>query len=855
MKDNYKLSNTNTIFGEKKSMANINELTPREFEVLAANYARSIFPDYNWKITKAVGDYNRDFEAVVDDLSKWGEAKQTEEDSTAVSKGRWDPTLLSAILKNDVDELILVTSGWISLQYVVRARHLVGIKNMISKIIFVNGYLVNEWLKTHEGDFYNFGVKDVDLNSKIIKPAKFSGISKSDYCIIQVFDMYNILEPKNELSYHVPYNILITFFLKSDSNVRISVPNCFNINSVSYENLSDKSGTSKDITAKTIEIIAKQGYNQITISGNGDHSQYSGNSEIKVKINEISTYTCSITIKESPVIDKKLIEEIVKIEKEHNDSLHPNVNSVVNVTGISRNDITLISEKDQRFFYFHFNDSYCENAVELCKILALLIFGIYNDQGEQETIEEAINSTLNYCPTYLSKILIGAADPIYAVDTIKDLSINSKKYTIDKYSVPDRSIIFVEISNSTSFDILKLLEHQLASFKMQYNSSIVILSRKIDDKTADKPENENTNVLELIDKLQNNNVDEKDDVLAQLQKKANEYYNKSDFFRAKCLYDIIFQNIDLKDQNLYEVFKYADSLNHCDSLMQSKKFFTIAAQASDNDDPKREKKILEAQTELFNLRFWSLDVDTLVDDIDKMLEKHSKILLSNNGERALYAYYNCLNRKMVTQYLIGDYENAEKTFDKYIKSINSDNYMNYKAFAYMDSARGLYAKDLKMAECRLKQSHELLEKIHEKGNENRRYLDCNVELAYVDFITEYEKGNEPDIQNLESAVTQVRINGYTSMLIKCNLKLSACYLALGNTEVSSKCLNYVKGSCDFNDNPRVEMLYNNLFCALLSVINSSNAKKHGIAKDYRAKHIITFDTAAKKKINIEPRLW
>ena len=55
--------------------------------------------------------------------------------------------------------------------------------------------------------------------------------------------------------------------------------------------------------------------------------------------------------------------------------------------------------------------------------------------------------------------------------------------------------------------------------------------------------------------------------------------------------------------------------------------------------------------------------------------------------------------------------------------------MNYKAFAYMDSARGLYAKDLKKAECRLKQSHELLEKIHEKGNENRRYLDCNVETV------------------------------------------------------------------------------------------------------------------------------
>lgn len=60
--------------------------------------------------------------------------------------------------------------------------------------------------KTHEGDFYNFGVKDVDLNSKIIKPAKFSGISKSDYCIIQVFDMYNILEPK--MNFRIMFHII-----------------------------------------------------------------------------------------------------------------------------------------------------------------------------------------------------------------------------------------------------------------------------------------------------------------------------------------------------------------------------------------------------------------------------------------------------------------------------------------------------------------------------------------------------------------------------------------------------------------------------------------------------------------------
>lgn len=838
-------------------MSNIHELTSREFEVLAANYAKSIFPDYDWKITKAVGDYNRDFEAVVECLSKWGEAKLTENNATSVSKSRWDPTLLSAILKNDVDELILVTSGWIPLEYVVRACHLAGTTSAINKIYFINGYLVNEWLKIHKGDFYNFEVENVDLNIKGIIPNDFPKEAK---CIIQIFDMYNILEPQEQLSAIIPYNIHITFFVISDSNVHVSIPECFDIISISYVNLSDKSGTPKKIAEKNININAKQGYNQIIISCIGVNSEYSEiRNDIKVSINgdSIEKYKYSINIKKPSAIDNTLIEQISKIEKERSNCLASKVNSVVNVEGISRNDITFISDKFQRFFYFYFNDSYCENAVELCKILALLMFGIYNDQGEKKTVEAAINSTLNYCPTYLSSILIGTTDYVYAVETIKELQKTVEKYKSEKYNVPDKSTIFVEISSGTSSEIIKLLEYQLAFFKLQFNSSIVILSSKTDDNIDNHvkcKKTEDANELSLVDAV-NNNIAAKDDILSQLRKIAEKYYNRSDFFKAKFLYDIIFQNKAIKEQNLYDVFNYADSLNHCDSLVRSKSLFTIVSQTNSENDPEKEKKILEAQTELFSLRFWSLDVATLVDDIDKMLEEHLEILLKSNGDRALYAYYNCLNRKMVTQYLVGDYENAEKTFDMYIKSIKSDNYINYKAFAYMDSARGLYAKDLITAKFRLKQSHQLLGILYKNGDESRRYLDCNVELAYVDFILEYEKGNNPDILNLESAVTQVRMKGYKSMLIKCNLKLAACYLALGNTEACNKCLNYVKGSCDFKENPRVEMLYNNLLCGLLSVINNIYVKKYGIAKDYQPKHIITFNNSYKEKICIEPRLW
>lgn len=833
-------------------MNNIHDLNSREFEVLAANYAKSIFPAYEWKITKAIGDYNRDFEAIVECLSKWGEAKHTVNNATSVSKSRWDPTLLSAILKNDVDELILVTSGWIPLEYVVRACHMANTTNTINKIIFINGYLVNEWLKTHEGDFCNFEVENVDLNSKKIMPIDYPKAAK---CIIQVFDMYNILEPQEKLSAIIPYNIHITFFVISDSNVNVSIPDCFEIKSISYVNLSDKFGIPKTIPGKTISINTKQGYNQIIISGIGVYSQYSGNSnEIEVTINGVPIDKYSIIIKKPSAIDNKLTEQISKIEKERSNCLSSKVNSVVNVIGISRNDITFLSDKYQSFFFFNFNNSYCENAIELCKVLALLIFGIYNDQGEKKTVEAAINSTLNYCPTYLSKILIGTTDYIYAVETIKELLKAVGKYTTEKYNVPDKSTIFVEISNGSSPEVLKLLEYQLAFFKMQYNSSIVILSMKTDDNITCMQKTADVSELSLVDEIQNNTA-AKDELLAQLQKIANKYYDSSDFFRAKFLYDIIFQNKALKDQNLYEIFKYADSLNHCDSLMRSKELFTIAAKMNSENDPKKEKKILEAQTELFSLRFWSLDVATLVDDIDKMMEEHSKILLNSNGDRALYAYYNCLNRKMVTQYLVGDYENAEITFDKYIKSIRSDNYMNYKAFAYMDSARGLYAKDLKVAKCRLIQSHELLKKLYKNGMESRRYLDCNVELAYVDFISEYEKGNDPNILHLESAVTQVRMKGYKSMLIKCNLKLAACYLALGNTKICDKCLNYVKGSCDFSENPRVKILYNNLLCGLLSVINNIAVKKYGIGTNCQSRHIITFNNSSKEKISIEPRLW
>lgn len=835
-------------------MSNIYELSSREFEVLAANYAKFLLPDYQWKITKATGDYNRDFEAVVEQIDKWGEAKLTKYGNVAVSKSRWDPTILSAVLKNSVDELILVTSGWIPLEYIIRACHMAETTNNIKGIVFINGYIINEWLRTYTGDFDNFDEDTVNLNIKHIESTECEIITK---CLVQIYDMYNILEPTGEIFSIVPYRIHIAFFVTSNSLVEISIPKCFKCSTIDYSNLSNCSVTNViEINENnTINFTVKPGYHQVVISGNSEYNTHSaGSNIIEVKIDEHCVCAHSIAFKEPPTTDDFIIKQISEIEKVKNNCIVFGNNSVVRVTGVSRNDITSISNQGQRFFYFNFGGSYCQNAMELCKVLSLLQFGIYDNHGEKNTVEMAVNSTLNYCPTYLSNILIGAADYIYAVESVNLLTKSKRELTAEKYMLPEKSTVFIEISDKSDKEILDLLETQLANFVRQNNASTIIISNNHNVIISSFLTHSNLNEIQIIDDIKAQGVITEDNINS-LQRIADKYYEQTDFFKAKFFYDLIYFNSGI-NYDLFEVFKYADSLNHCGSMLHSKEMFLLAAQMSSDDNEERELKILEAQTELFNLRFWSLDVSNLVNDINSIIEKHSNILLKENcGPRALYAYYNCLNRKMVTQYLIGDYKNAEVTFNKYVNSIRSDGYANYKAFAYMDSARGLYAKDIRTAKKRLSAALEILKELSDANMERRRYLDCNVEMAYVDFIIKYESDTNPDIHPLELAVAEVRIRGYKNMLLKCNLKLAACYLALGDMEKSKKCLKYVYDSCNFKENPRVEMFYNNLLSGYLSVTNAIIVNKYGISKEYQPKRIVTFDINVDDKISIEPRLW
>ena len=203
---------------------------------------------------------------------------------------------------------------------------------------------------------------------------------------------------------------------------------------------------------------------------------------------------------------------------------------------------------------------------------------------------------------------------------------------------------------------------------------------------------------------------------------------------------------------------------------------------------------------------------------------------------------------------MGEYSHAEDTFKQYINAVDS-NHMNYFAFAYMDSARGLYMHDIFLAKKRLEKAIKILKKLHAKGKEERRYFDCLVELEYVKFIINYETGNIADISSLELAVANVRNHGYKSMLIKCYLKLATCYLAQKNVDLATQYLSYVKLNCDFNDDIRSAVLYNKIYSNLYNIKNLLDIQFNGIANDFVHDGRISFNCTAKGEILLETRIW
>ena len=345
------------------------------------------------------------------------------------------------------------------------------------------------------------------------------------------------------------------------------------------------------------------------------------------------------------------------------------------------------------------------------------------------------------------------------------------------------------------------------------------------------------------------------DILLQVLRRIRDiYYDKTDFWNAYGYSKLIisFNNHSPIKDYIDDIYKEADELNHCGSIMKSRERFSLVVKLIDENqlDFYLSKKI-EAQTEIYNISFWLLDTDGLINRIENTIaEYYPKGVSSIKTIRGQYPYYNCLNRKMVTEYLLELYEDAEKSFQLCLKESKLNNYI---AFAYMDSARGLYKKNIQTAYIRLKKAFEILCILKESHRETRRYYDCSVEIAYVRFVLADNTERESLIFDLQDRVYDIKKNGLHSMAKKCYFKLAACYLVLGKIKQAKVYLDIIHNDKDFSNCPRNQLMYNSLQFGYYYLLNKKG--NYYSNKEFKAINFNCFERKQRAELYIETRLW
>ena len=902
-------------------------LTSREFEIIACNFANDMFPAYKWQLTTSTRDDNHDFYAKAGNWDKWGEAKHSKKHNKTISRSQWDPTLVSAKLINSVNDILLVTSAFIPLSYVIRSYQMTA--KPIANIYCINRLILNEWYsKTHRQlSTFNMNVNITTILDKIekkpfdfaynseIKLFFFDDVTQNHLTIIKSFVPNNV------------YKVNIALFVHEEkAKFQIDLGKSFAITSdISLKNLSylNKKSKISNLTENSFKCNVYQGYSII---------------EFQIIIKEITDYQKDYNIIYELNNLKGVFPVIIEYQQIYNMDSLINIEKKI-VENISKQNRILrtcyvapylYNRPNFEFLYIHFDERYYNNSTLLCRLLSHMVTGV--DYFELDEILLKDNLYLCDYPEYFENIILGIFN-----DSLSNDFLN---YAIDKfenlfllYENSKNTIYIIENSNILEDVQKEILEKIQTIFSTYKNNDFMIFQDRkrklvnncLDDETAligiidtgIQSESFGSNLLSIENKPIIMDIDEslyfpsvnlniqdiKSYVLAKkpkdleiflekiieivskqisssrvldfilllehsissklyfktIRQLRDIYYIRTDFAMAHQYSKILHQDKNVVlEQYIDDKYKEADELNHCGSIVESRKIFKgVAEKILTRKDTIFLNRGLEALTEVFNINFWLLDVNDLIQEIDNTINTYFFDDLSTvSEEREFYPYYNCLNRKMVTQYLLGQYEDAEKT---YKTNLNIVKLNNYRAFAYMDSARGLYYKDINTAYERIMKAFELLECLSKEKKELRRYYDCLIEKSYIEFILATQKDRHLCIKKLVNAVFNVRKYGFKNITKKSYFKLAACFLVLGDEEKSLYYLEKIRSDPYFSEAPRNQFMYNELMKGYYHLINY-NFQLHIKNKiDYcNIEGSIEFNCYENKKSNnyfIETRMW
>lgn len=901
-------------------------LTSREFEVVACNFASDMFPSYNWKLTDSTRDDNHDFYTQARIPNKWGEAKHSNKYNKTISRAQWDPTLISAKLINSVNDILLITCAYIPLSYIIRSFNMTV--DPIANIYCINRLILNEWYekKQHSLSAFNTSFVMKSICNKI--NVRCTEIFYQNDIQIYIFSNIekNYLTALKKLISNCEYAVNIALFVEDNSvdfkiemGEYISIIDDVIIKNISFCNQQTKISCSY---GNSFECKISKGYSVITFH------IITKNIIENNSVNHIQCLLGDLTKKMDILVEsQKKYKKNLVIDIEKKIAQKDTQNKIIKTDYVPP---YLLNRPNFKFIYICFDERFNYNYNQLCRLWTYFLTGI----DFQELDEISLRENLYLCdyPDYFEDIILGIFSDSISKDCMM-CGLNNMQQLVLKNKTPNNVIYILENTfhlKEEQKDILRSIE--LAFVEMKKNSFIVyqnapkkLLNIKYNDETAligifetgikcqyidekklsdkkylvrmdiDKTmyfPSINTDIIKIKKFILNKKTDEikiffdkiiyiasnqiwssrvldfilliekhlPDNIFYDIVRRLRDiYYERTDFYSAYNYSKILCRDKNKSiEQDIEDKYKEADELNHCGSIVEARKIFAeVANTILKREDSKYLKKGLEALTEVYNISFWLLDVKNLEQSIDKTIDTYFPYVDDDIlTERDLYPYYNCLNRKMVVQYFFDNYTDAENTFKLNLEKVKLDNYI---AFAYMDSARGLYNKDIYMAYERIKKAIEYLEKLFNQGKEMRRYYDCLIEKAYVEFILAPKNERLVKIKILGNAVYNAKKYGYKNITQKSYFKLAACFMVLGNKEKTKYFLEKIRNNLYFSEAPRNQFMYNDLMKGYHYLKNNDLKNQYNIQSDFcDAGHSIEFKCFENEKSSdffIETRMW
>lgn len=252
-------------------------------------------------------------------------------------------------------------------------------------------------------------------------------------------------------------------------------------------------------------------------------------------------------------------------------------------------------------------------------------------------------------------------------------------------------------------------------------------------------------------------------------------------------------------------FILADSLKYISSYAEANKILNEICRSHELES---DLKYL-IKTEIINNCIWMVDLilaKNILNEIVSITKYKASELLNN--KRMTFAYLNYYNRYMFLTFMLKDGE-QEKQLELNLEKCDILKREDYRGFAFMDYAKGIYLLDRQKATSYLCKALEIFTQL---PNCKRRELDCLSDIAFLNGL-----GGLATVDKLYAIAKKMKKNKYNQSFFKTRLKAAVLRIIQGTDDINAigdEVLSLQLMYPDLNTSKRMKMV----FCHVLALV-------------------------------------